>query len=229
MNVAVVIPACNEADTISGVLADLQHELPDAFAVVVDNGSTDGTAGLAAEAGATVLSEPRMGYGSACLRGIAWLATLSSPPEILIILDADGADDLRFLPLFLERIHSGVDLALSTRMRGGAREGSLSGVQIWGNRLQTRVINRRFALDLSDMGPMRAVRFEALLRLGMKDVTWGWNVEMVCKAARQGLVVEEIPVTYGRRKGGKSKISGSLKGVARAGSRILVTLWLYAR
>ena len=224
-----MIPACNEADTISGVLADLQRELPDAFAVVVDNGSTDGTAGLAAEAGATVLSEPRMGYGSACLRGIRWLASLSPPPEVLVILDADGADDTRFLPLFLDRIRDGVDLVLSTRTRGGAEEGSLSGVQIWGNRLQTRVINRRFDLELTDMGPMRAVRFEALLRLGMKDATWGWNVEMVCKAARQGLVVEEIPVTYGRRKGGESKISGSLRGVVRAGGRIVAALFLYAR
>jgi len=229
VRVAVVIPALDEADNMPGLVGDLRRSLPDALVVVIDNGSVDGTAAAAERAGAKVLSEPRRGYGSACLKGIGWLAARGERPEVLVILDADRADDPDHLPGFLRRIEEGADLVLSTRTRGGAARGALTPVQVWGNRLQTAALRARFGLELTDMGPMRAIRFDALLRLGMEDPTWGWNVEMAAKATRAGLAIEEVPVTYGVRRAGESKISGSWKGAARAGGRILWALWRYAR
>jgi len=227
---AVIIPALNEAENIPGLLDDLGSALPDALAVVVDNGSTDGTASAASAAGATVLSEPKRGYGSACLRAIRWLEARDPRPDIVVILDADRADDPRFLVDFIDRIHSGeADFVLSTRTRGGAAPGAMTPIQVWGNRLQTAAIGARFGLDLTDMGPMRAIRFSSLLALDMVDPTWGWNVEMACKAARGGLRTVEVPVTYGTRRAGTSKISGSARGAARAGVRILYALAKYAR
>jgi glycosyltransferase involved in cell wall biosynthesis len=230
VRVAVVIPALDEAENMSGLIADLRRALPDALVVVVDNGSTDGTAAAAVEAGAKALSEPERGYGSACLRGIRWLAERREQPEILVILDADRADDPGLLPDFVARIERGeADLVLSTRTRGGAADGAMTPIQIWGNRLQTAALRARFGLALTDMGPMRAVRFESLLALEMQDPTWGWNVEMVAKAARAGLDVVEVPVSYGQRRAGRSKISGSVRGAIRAGSKIIWALWRYAR
>jgi glycosyltransferase involved in cell wall biosynthesis len=209
VHTAIIIPALNEQQALPLVLADIPLSL-DALVVVVDNGSTDRTAEVAREGGAVVLSEPRRGYGGA----------------VLIILDADYSDDTTILPAFIERIAAGeADLVLSTRTRGGAEPGSMTGVQIWGNRLQTFALRHRFGLELSDMGPMRAVRWQALQAMEMQDRTWGWNIEMACKAARLGFRVVEIPVSY-RSRVGESKISGSLRGATRAGAKIL---WALAR
>ncbi len=230
VRVAVAIPALNEADNVPGLIADVRAALPDAEIVLVDNRSTDGTAAAASRAGATVLSEPRRGYGSACRRAIGFLTRTVPPPDVLCILDADRADDPTFLVEFVRRIAGDeADFVLSTRTLGGASPGALSPVQIWGNRLQTAAINARFGTTLTDMGPMRAIRFDRLLDLQMTDPTWGWNVEMACKAARAGLRIVEIPVTYRPRQAGESKISGSVRGAARAGARILQALWRYAR
>jgi len=231
VRVAVVIPALNEADNVPELIGAVRAALPDAEIVLVDNGSTDETAAVAAALGVTVLSEPRKGYGSACQCGIRHLEASDPQPEVMIILDADRADDPGFLIGFIDRIEQDkADFVLSTRTRGGgAVPGALTPVQIWGNRLQTIAINKRFGLALSDMGPMRAIRFDRLLDLEMRDPTWGWNVEMVCKAARQGLRILEVPVTYRPRQAGTSKISGSMQGAARAGTRILQALWEYAR
>jgi glycosyltransferase involved in cell wall biosynthesis len=229
VQVAVVIPALNEEQALPGVLARLLAALP-CTAVVVDNGSTDATAAVATAGGAVVLREDRKGYGNACQAGVRWLAEQAPPPDVLVILDADGADDPGYLPGFVGRIERGeADFVLSTRTRGGAQPGALSPIQIWGNRLQVAWLRRRFALPITDMGPMRAIAFPALLDLGMVDPTWGWNVEMAARAARRGLRVVEVPVTYGNRRGGESKISGSVSGAARAGSKILLALWRYAR
>ena len=230
VRVAVVIPALNEAENMPGLIADLRRSLPDALVVVVDNGSTDRTTEAALEAGAKVLSEPNRGYGSACLRAIRWLAERRDPPEVLVILDADRADDPALLPDFVERIERGeADLVLSSRTRGGAAPGAMTPVQVWGNRLQTAALRARFGLRLTDMGPMRAIRFRSLLALEMEDPTWGWNVEMAAKAARSGLSVVEVPVSYGHRRAGRSKISGSPTGAIRAGGKIVWALWRYAR
>lgn len=225
-----MIPALNEADNVSELVAGVRAALPDAEIVIVDNGSTDGTAAAAAAVGATVLSEPKRGYGSACLRGIRYLEARDPLPQVMVILDADRADDPGFLVGMVDRIaRDKADFVLSTRMRGGASRGALTPVQLGGNFLQTLAINARFGTELTDMGPMRAIRFDRLLQLQMSDPTWGWNVEMVCKAARQGLRILEIPVTYRPRQAGESKISGSLRGATRASTRILQALWRYAR
>lgn len=228
MRTAVVIPALDEEGSLPLALAALQAAI-DAHIVVVDNGSTDRTAEVAAAAGATVIAEPRRGYGSACLAGIRWLAD-HDPPDALVILDADHADDPAVLPAFLARIEDGhADLVLSSRNAARAEAGSLSLIQRWGNLLQTRALNLRFGLRLTDMGPMRAIRWTSLTGLSMEDPTWGWNVEMAAKAARNGLRIEEVPVAYRNRAAGESKISGDVVGAARASAKILWALWRYAR
>ncbi len=225
---AIVIPALNEAPNVPLVLGAIPAALG-AHVVLCDNGSTDGTPEIAESLGATVVRAPMRGYGTACLAGIAWLAE-HDPPDVLVILDSDHADDPGLLPGFVQRIADDeVDFVLSTRTRGGAEPGSMTTIQIWGNRLQTAAINARFGLDLTDMGPMRAIRWTSLQALDMEDPTWGWNVEMACKAARSGLRIVEVAVPYRNRAFGESKISGSLSGAARAGARILRALWTYAR
>lgn len=227
MRVGIVIPALNEEESLPLVLAAIPASL-DARVVVVDNGSTDRTAERASAAGATVVAESTRGYGSACQAGIAWLAA-HDPPEVLVILDADHADDPGRLPGFVSLIEQDWDFVLSSRTQGGADPGALSPMQIWGNRLQVAWLNARFGLGLTDMGPMRAIRFDRLVALGMVDPTWGWNVEMAARAARDGLRIVEVPVTYRNRAGGESKISGSVRGASRAGAKILWALWRYAR
>jgi len=228
-SVAIVIPALNEEAALPHVLAAVPQELQ-ATVLIVDNGSTDRTAEVAVQGGATVLQQPERGYGAACLMGIEHLASSAEPPEILVILDADFADDPGLLPdLFIKPIRDDeVDLVLSTRTQGGAEAGSMTRVQVLGNHLQIALLRLRFGMKLTDMGPMRAIRFDRLLGLSMQDRTWGWNVEMACKAARQGLRVREVPVTY-RNRIGVSKISGTLSGVVRAGGKILYAFAKYGR
>lgn len=226
--VAIVIPALNEEAALPAVLAAIPRAL-EATIILVDNGSTDRTAQIARDAGATVLQQPERGYGAACLMGIEHLVATGAP-DILVILDADFADDPGLLPeLFIRPIlHDEVDLVLSTRTQGGAEPGSMTPVQVLGNHLQIALLRLRFGLRLTDMGPMRAIRFDRLLGLRMEDRTWGWNVEMACKAARAGLRVREVPVPY-RNRIGVSKISGTLSGVVRAGGKILYAFAKYGR
>ncbi len=229
MDVAILIPALNEEACLPGVLAAIPESLS-ARVIVVDNGSTDATSEVALAAGAVVLREPSRGYGSACMRGISWLREQSSAPDALVILDADHADDPAGIPALVALLtNEAADLVLTTRTQGTAEPGSLSAIQYWGNRLQTAAINRRFGLSLTDMGPLRAIAWGPLLTLSMEDETWGWNVEMACKAARAGLRIVEVPVPYRCRPHGESKISGSVRGAVRAGGRILWALWRYAR
>ncbi|MBJ94181.1 MAG: UDP-glucose--dolichyl-phosphate glucosyltransferase [Rickettsiales bacterium] len=225
MRVAVIIPALNEERALPLVLDDLAAHL-EAEIIVVDNGSTDKTPDVASSRGVVLVTEPARGYGAACLRGIRYLQERAEPPEVLVILDADYSDDSAVLPDFIARIRRGeADLVLSSRTQGGAEPGSMTEVQIWGNRLQTFALRHRFGLELTDMGPMRAISWQALMALKMQDRTWGWNIEMACKAARQKLRVQELPVSY-RNRVGQSKISGSFQGAARAGAKIL---WALAR
>lgn len=219
--VAVVIPALNEAGTIERVI----RALPAVHAVIVaDNGSTDATAARAQAAGATVVAVPRRGYGSACREGIA--AGIAGGADVIVILDADLADDPSELPRLLAPIRAGAaDLVLSERTRL-AQPGALLPHQRFGNGLATILIGWSTGARFRDMGPFRAIRVDALQRLDMQDSTWGWNVEMALKAVRHGLVWVEVPMSY-RVREGVSKISGTVRGSVRAGGRILWAVWRY--
>ena len=222
MVVAVVIPALNEAATLVAVL----RSLPAGVRVVVaDNGSTDATADLALRCGAEVVAVPRRGYGSAVLAGIARLAP--RPPDVLVVLDADLSDSPHLLSRLVEPIAAGrADLVCADRSRTAER-GALTLPQRFGNGLAVRLIHRVSGRRFQDLGPFRAIRWTSLQRLALEDPTWGFNVEMNLKAVRHGLRIEEVPLPYGQRRGGRSKISGSIVGSARAGYRILAAVQRY--
>jgi len=220
--VAVVIPALDEALALPGVLSAIPSP-PVGRVVVVDNGSTDDTAAIARRAGAHVIHEPRRGYGAACLAGLA--ALRGAPPRVVAFLDGDGSDDPAELPRLVEPILGGrADLVIGSRALGGADPGSLTPVQRLGNRLATALLGIGFGARFTDLGPFRAIGWEALEGLAMRDRDYGWTVEMQARAARAGLRCLEVPVSYRRRAAGRSKISGTLRGGFAAGSKILVTI-----
>jgi glycosyltransferase involved in cell wall biosynthesis len=225
--IAVVIPALNEEKSIALVLGDLPFEWVDR-AVVVDNGSSDRTAEVARAHGAEVVVEPRRGYGSACLRGLAELAGRpGGPPDVVVFLDADHSDHPEELPSLLQPILEGhSDFVLGSRLAGCREPGAMPPQSIWGNRLACFLMRRLFGANYTDLGPFRAIRWEALERLGMCDRDFGWTIEMQIKAARHGLRIREIPVSY-RRRVGTSKISGTVRGTILAGSKILLTIARY--
>lgn len=226
-DIIILIPALNERNNLPLVLGAIPKD-PRVNAVVIDNGSDDGTPEVARALGATVVHEPRRGYGSACQRGLVEIAQAHPRPRVTCILDADFADDPRQLPRLWQPVLDGqADLVVSTRTQGGAEPGSLTTIQRVGNRVQVAALNRRFGLRLTDMGPMRAFSTEVALSLGLRDPTWGWNVEMAAKFARAGKRIVEVPVPYRNRHAGASKISGSVRGAARASTRILLSLLRY--
>ena len=225
--IAVIIPALNEEIALPRVLADLPQTLI-AEVVVVDNGSSDQTAAVARAKGATVLSEPRRGYGWACLAAIAYLK--AKAPDIVVFLDADYSDYPDELPAVIAPIVTGAyDLVIGSRTKGKAEAGALLPQARFGNALATQLIRWLYGFTYSDLGPFRAVRFSALLELGMADRTYGWTVEMQIKAVRRGLRITEVPVRYRKRASGESKVSGTLKGTVLAGAKILWTVFRYAR
>ena len=221
-SVDIVIPARNEEASLPRLLA----EIPRAGVrevVVVDNGSSDRTAEVARSGGATVVRERRHGYGAACLAGLAHLRL--RPPDIVAFLDADGSDDPAELPLLLAPLReSRADLVIGSRTLGGAEPGSLGPVQRFGNRLAVALIRRLFGARFTDLGPFRAVRWETLERLGMRDRDYGWTVEMQARAARAGCRCVEVPVRHHRRRAGRSKVAGTLRGSLGAGWKILFTI-----
>jgi glycosyltransferase involved in cell wall biosynthesis len=219
MRVGLIIPARNEAAALRQVLTEiprgLVHEL-----IVVDNGSTDGTAEVAASAGARVVREPTPGYGRACRAG---LAALDPAVETVVFLDGDHSDDPEELARLLEPIAGGrADLVIGSRV-ARAEPGSLTVPQRLGNRLACVLMRWWLGARYTDLGPFRAIRRQALDGLRMEDRAFGWTVEMQAKAARQGLRVVEVPVRY-RRRIGRSKISGTVSGPVRAGAAILSTI-----
>ena len=220
-----IIPALDEEAALAKVLADLPRTgtgFQVREVVVVDNGSTDRTADVAREAGASVIAEPRRGYGSACLAGLAHLRR--EPPDLVAFLDADYSDDPSQLPELLEPIVTGrAELAIGSRLRGRPEPGSLTAAQAFGSRLAALLLRFLFGLAATDLGPFRAIRWQALQTLGMRDRDFGWTVEMQARAARMALRVIEVPVRY-RPRVGRSKISGTLRGVLGAGWKILFTI-----
>jgi len=220
--IAVVIPALNEENNIGPVIRSLPSFVD--FIVVGDNGSTDNTAKEARNNRAIVICETRRGYGSACLAALSILK--KNPPAIVVFTDADGSDDPSQMeelirPLLLGKSH----LTVASRATGIAEKGALTSAQNFGNWLATRLIRLFWVARFTDLGPYRAITWQALEDLHMSDPDFGWTVEMQIKAARLGLKVSEIPANYRKRRLGKSKVGGSLCGSTLAGGKIL--WWIF--
>ena len=222
----VIIPAFNEEASIALVVKELPHALIREV-IVCDNNSTDRTAQVAASAGATVVREPRPGYGSACLRGMAHIAARAATehPDIVVFVDGDRSDFPDQLPELLAPIEQfGYDLVIGSRALGKAETGSMTFPQVFGNWLATNLIRLFYGYEFTDLGPFRAIRYPALVALHMQDPDFGWTVEMQVRAAKAGLKCTEVPVGY-RRRIGVSKISGTVRGTVLAGHKILWTIF----
>ena len=218
--IAVIIPALDE----EGSIADVVRSQPDWVdsVVVVDNGSIDGTAAEAHGAGATVIHEARRGYGAACLAG---LHAVSDFP-IVVFTDGDGANDPGDMAALVDPLLAGeADLVIGSRVLGDVEQGALGAVQRFGNALSCSLMLLLWRRRFTDLGPYRAVTQEALGKLNMVEPAMGWTIEMQVKALRRGLRVVEVPVACRRRVAGRSKISGSVIGSMRAGTRILYVIF----
>ena len=219
---ALIIPALNEAQSIGRLLAQVPAGLFSQI-IVVDNGSRDATAEASRASGAQVVVEPRRGYGQACQTG---LAHLKREITAIAFIDADLSDDPADLTTLVRCLaENQLDLVIGSRALGNPEPGSLTFLQRFGNWLSTKLIKLIWGVSFTDLGPLRVIRRSALLRLDLRDRDFGWTVEMQAKAARLRLGVSEVPVSYRRRKYGRSKISGTLVGSARAGFKILLTLY----
>ena len=220
-SVAIVLPARNEEEALPRVLAEIPKGTADRI-VVVDNGSVDETARAARAAGAEVVSEQRPGYGRACQAGLARL--IDDPPAIVVFLDADHSDYPEDLPTLLAPLlDDEADFVCGSRVEL-ADQGVLPPQVRLGNGLATWLIRMLFGHSYADMGPFRAIRWEPLQHLQMRDPAYGWNAEMQVKALQRGLRVVEVPVRY-RQRIGQSKISGTLKGTLLAGHGIISTIF----
>jgi len=218
---ALIVPALNEAESIGILLRRIPRELFSQI-LVIDNGSQDPTPRVAAAAGAEVVSEPKRGYGQACMAGIRHLRDSIT---VVAFMDADLSDHPEDLAMMIR--HFGEDrwdMLLGSRILGNPEPGSLTPLQRFGNWLSTRLISMVWKVRFTDLGPRRIVRRDSLLRMNLRDRNFGWNVEMQARAAQLGLRVRELPVRYGRRLHGRSKISGTILGSLRAGIKILWTL-----
>lgn len=226
MKTIVIIPAYNEEDSIVNVLKDIPSEHV-AEVIVVDNNSTDQTAERARNAGATVLSEKQQGYGNACLKGIDYARNMSEKADIIVFLDGDYSDHPEELPKIVAPIvEENYDMVIGSRSLGDREKGSMMPQQIFGNWLATTLMRLIHRVHFTDLGPFRAIRFSALEKIGMKDRTYGWTVEMQVKAAKHKLKSCEVAVRY-RKRIGVSKVSGTLKGTFMAGYKILLTIFKY--
>ncbi len=216
--VAVVIPTFNEGESIAGVVAALPRDIVDRV-IVVDGGSIDDTVDEARRAGAQVVTVGR-GYGLACLAG----ARAADKADIIVFMDGDGADDPAAIAKMVAAIRSGAfDFVIGSRARGEREKGSMASHQIFAGLVAGALTGLLYGVRYTDMCAYRAIRRDALLALGMRELTYGWNLEMQMRVARAGLRVLELPVAYRRRLGGESKVAGNLRGSLRAGLHILTT------
>jgi glycosyltransferase involved in cell wall biosynthesis len=222
VRVSVVIPVFNERESLPLVVGAIPRALVDEI-VVVDNGSTDGTALVAADLPVRLVREPRRGYGSACLAGVA---ALDATTEVIVFLDGDFSDHPEEMPRLLDAVAAGADLVIGSRMLGTAEPGALLPQARFGTRLACFLIRLLYGHRYTDLGPFRAIRRDAYRRIGMEDTNFGWTCEMQVKAVRKGLRIAEVPVSY-RKRVGVSKITGTVSGTVRAGYKILWTIARY--
>lgn len=223
--VIVIIPAFNEARAIGHVVDDVPSDLATEV-VVINNASTDETERNARAAGATVLREDRKGYGWACLRGIDYARRRRA--DILVFLDGDYSDHPEEMPRLVEPIVRGeADFVVGSRILGDREPGAMLPQALIGNRVACLLMRLIWGVRYTDLGPFRAIHFGALEALGMQDKTFGWTIEMQIKAARAGLRIREVPVSY-RRRVGVSKVTGTVAGTIRASAKILWTIARHA-
>ncbi len=225
-NIKVIIPAFNEADSIGLVIRELPKTVSEI--VVVNNNSTDDTVKNAEEAGATVLTENRKGYGYACLKGLDYIASQSKQPDIIVFIDGDYSDYPEELDKVVAPIlENNMDMVIGARRKELREAGSMTFPQIFGNELATFLMKLLFRANFTDLGPFRAIKYEKLKELQMQDKTYGWTVEMQLKAVRKKLAYTEVPVRYKKRIG-VSKVSGTVKGAIFAGIKILGWIFKYS-
>lgn len=231
--VSVVIPVLNEEQSLPLVLRDLPMHGTEAMhrVIVVDNGSTDATASVARNEGATVVEQPKRGYGSACLAGMEFIEQSiesgEAAPAVVVFVDGDYSDHPDLLPNLVAPIFANEqDFVLGSRILGKREPGAMPPQSIYGNKLACWLMRVFMGGQFTDLGPFRAIRYSSLRGLGMVDTNFGWTIEMQIKAVRANLKYLEIPVPY-RKRIGASKISGTVSGTIRAGTKILATIARY--
>lgn len=225
-DIRVIIPAFNEERAIARVIGEIPNFVREI--IVVSNNSTDDTVATAQNAGATVLSEPRRGYGYACLKGLDYLAALPTPPDIVVFLDGDYSDyPEEMTKLIAPIVENNVDFVLGARVEALRERGAMTPQQIFGNWLATKLMSLFFGSRFTDLGPFRAIKYSHLCALNMEDQTYGWTVEMQLKVLKKNMTYVEIPVRYKNRIG-DSKVSGTLKGTVMAGVKIIGWILKYS-
>ncbi|MBL4604675.1 MAG: glycosyltransferase family 2 protein [Flavobacteriaceae bacterium] len=224
--IKVIIPAYNEEDSIANVVTDIPNIVDEI--IVISNNSTDNTGENAVKAGATVLQEPRRGYGYACLKGMEYIANQSKPADIIVFLDGDYSDyPEQLTEIIAPIVNDNIDFVIGSRIKRLREPGSMTPQQVFGNWLATFLMKLFFGAKYTDLGPFRAIKYNKLLQLQMGDKTYGWTIEMQLKAIKQQFSYVEIPVKY-RNRIGVSKVSGTLKGTIFAGIKILSWIFKYS-
>ncbi|WP_299434845.1 glycosyltransferase family 2 protein [uncultured Aquimarina sp.] len=224
--IKVIIPAYNEEGSIGHVIKEIPKEVSEI--IVVSNNSTDNTETVAKQAGAIVLREERMGYGYACLKGLEYIASQKTTPEIIVFLDGDYSDYPEELTKIVAPIiNQDMDMVIGARDKKLRESGSMTVPQIFGNWLATSLMNLFFGAKFTDLGPFRAIKYDKLMELNMQDKTYGWTVEMQLKAIKKRFTYVEVPVRYKKRIG-VSKVSGTIKGAIFAGVKILSWIFKYS-
>jgi len=224
--IIVIIPAFNEEASIGKVIQEIPEIVSEI--IVVSNNSTDSTAEVAKNAGATVLFEPNKGYGYACLKGMDYISKKIEKPSIIVFLDGDYSDYPAELTQIIEPILSdNIDMVIGSRVSKWREKGAMTFPQRFGNGLATFLMKLFFNADFTDLGPFRAIKYDKLLQLNMQDKTYGWTVEMQLKAIKQNFTYKEVPVHYKNRIG-VSKVSGTIKGAIFAGVKILTWIFKYS-
>tara|TARA_R110000868_G_scaffold57045_2_gene176522 strand:- start:1116 stop:1805 length:690 start_codon:yes stop_codon:yes gene_type:complete len=224
-HIKVIIPAYNEEKAIGNVIKEIPNSVSEI--IVISNNSTDNTIEVAQNAGATVLSENRKGYGYACLKGMEYIAMLDTKPDIIVFLDGDYSDYPEELTKIIEPIQNdNIDFVIGARVARLREKHSMTPQQVFGNWLATTLMKGFFKAKFTDLGPFRAIKYDKLLALNMEDKTYGWTVEMQLKVLKQKMTYKEIPVRYKNRIG-VSKVSGTIKGTIMAGVKIIGWIFKY--
>jgi glycosyltransferase involved in cell wall biosynthesis len=224
-HIKVIIPAYNEEKAIGNVIKEIPNSVSEI--IVISNNSTDNTIQVARDAGATVLSESRKGYGFACLKGMEYIASLDTKPDIIVFLDGDYSDYPEELLKIIAPIQNeNIDFVIGARVASLREKHSMTPQQVFGNWLATTLMKYFFRAKFTDLGPFRAIKYDKLLALKMEDKTYGWTVEMQLKVLKQKMTYREIPVRYKNRIG-ISKVSGTVKGTIMAGIKIIGWIFKY--